>query len=87
MAVSIQETIITPAKNGLTVQLYISDKPRNDESAAMRLALTATIPHQQLLVQRAALADISRVNRPSLNVRTIDFQAQNLLNGKQYTAS
>jgi hypothetical protein len=44
VSIAIQETTITPTKGGLLFQLYVSDAPRESESAAMRLALTATIP-------------------------------------------
>jgi hypothetical protein len=47
VTISIQETIITPAKDGVVVQLYVSDAPRDNESAAMRVALTATIPRTE----------------------------------------
>jgi hypothetical protein len=42
--VIIQETLATRSNDALTVQLYISDKPRDSESAAVRLALTVSIP-------------------------------------------
>lgn len=62
MAVLVQETIVTPTRSGSIVQLYISDKPRGDESSTTRLVLTAKVvlPDQPLLaeVQRLALVSI-----------------------------
>jgi hypothetical protein len=64
-AITIQETVVTATKSGQSVQLYISDAPRDSESAAIRLALTAPIRqmNQPLLaeVQRAALQAVRTV--------------------------
>jgi hypothetical protein len=58
-AVQIRETIVTPHDGGETVQLYISDAAREDEGAAIRLALTVSIPEFRMPlmvhVQRAAI--------------------------------
>jgi hypothetical protein len=57
------ETLVTPSADGSTVQLYISDSPRDSESAAIRLILTVQIQEYAtpLLahVQRAAIAQAS----------------------------
>ena len=52
LTISIQETTVTPAKDGLIVQLYLSNKPRDSAGAAMRIALHATIPR----MRRSSLA-------------------------------
>lgn len=66
-AVTIRETIVTPNADGATVQLYISDAAREAEDAAIRLALTVSIPALQtpllIHVQRAALNLLQRMLR------------------------
>jgi hypothetical protein len=40
----ILETIVTPTGSSSTIQLYISDAPRDAEDAGIRLTLTVSIP-------------------------------------------
>lgn len=58
-AAQILETIVTPNADGAIVQLYISDAARDAEDAAIRLALTVSIPAFQspllIHIQRAAI--------------------------------
>ena len=45
--IEIRETIVTPTADGLgvSVELHISDAPKNDEFATFRLLLLATMPN------------------------------------------
>jgi hypothetical protein len=67
----IQETLVTPGNDALTVQLYISDKPRDSESAAIRIALTAIIPSTGTMlmaeVQNGALLKMRWAIEPLLH--------------------
>jgi hypothetical protein len=69
--VVIQETLVTPGNDALAVQLYISDKSRDSESAVIRIALTATIPLSGTMlmaeVQNAALLKLRWAIEPLLH--------------------
>jgi hypothetical protein len=54
--VSIRETVISPMPDEVTVRLFISDAPRDHESATIRLDLTATIQSEPALL----LADFQK---------------------------
>lgn len=71
MAIEIRETLVTPAKGALRVQLRISDAPLDDESAAFVLSLSVQIPTspdaQLSMIQREALKVGSQALRDLLN--------------------
>ena len=67
MPVEIRETTITPAQDGIVVQLHISDAPPDDESVGIALQLTAKLPKSQNPLLAKVQRDAMKVAQEALS--------------------
>jgi hypothetical protein len=60
MTVEIRETIVMPGSGGVSVQLHISDVPKDAEGATFRLVLLATLPQPKTQILEGLQMDAIR---------------------------